>query len=92
MITFTSSNIASVIGYTTTLFDDFKLLIFLLIGLPLGFWIIESILNALQERLETKRQREEAEEELEEAALRPIFKRYHAHQVEVTREGLIHED
>lgn len=54
MITFASGSIASIIGYTTTLFDDFKLLILLLIGLPLGFWILEAIISVFRADKSTK--------------------------------------
>jgi len=47
MITLATGSVAEIIGYATTLFEDFKFLILLLIGLPLGFWILEMVVGAL---------------------------------------------
>ena len=45
MITITTGDITSMLVYVATLFEDFKPLIFLIVGLYLGFWVIGKIIS-----------------------------------------------
>lgn len=46
MISFTAEDITAMLAYVGTIFNDFKLLIFLLIGVFVAFYIAERIIGA----------------------------------------------
>jgi len=47
MFSFTGDDINLVIGYVGTIFSDIKLLFFILVGLPIGFYIVDRIIGTL---------------------------------------------
>lgn len=48
MLEITPTDISEILKYVFDLFSDFKLLIFLMIGMFLGFWILETIISILR--------------------------------------------
>lgn len=52
IFTFTSEDITSIIGYIGEVFTDVKPLLFVIIGLSIGLWILGSVIRALAERHE----------------------------------------
>ena len=50
IITFSSSQVASVLTYPAMLFTDLQLVIALVIGLPLAFWAIRRVIGLVRAR------------------------------------------
>jgi len=50
ILTITEANITDMLGYAGTLFTDLSLLIILVIGLPLGFWVIRKVISLVRAR------------------------------------------
>ena len=50
ILEFTSGNVATIFTYTNWLFTDLKLVLVLVIGLPLGFWVIRKIITMVRAR------------------------------------------
>ena len=50
IIEFTSGNMASMTAYIGDLFTDLRLLVILVVGLPLGFWVIRKVIGLVRVR------------------------------------------
>ena len=50
ILSFDSAAVASVMTYTGTLFTDLIYIITLVIGIPLGFWIIRKVIGLVRAR------------------------------------------
>jgi len=50
ILTFDTAAVASVMTYTGTLFTDLIYIITLVIGIPLGFWIIRKVIGLVRAR------------------------------------------
>jgi len=50
ILSFTSESLAATLVYPTTLFTDLKFYILLIIGLPLGFWVIRKVISLVRVR------------------------------------------
>jgi len=50
ILTFTSEGLAGTLAYTTEIFGDLKLLLLVIIGLPLGFWVIRKTISLVRAR------------------------------------------
>jgi len=50
ILTFTSEGLSGVLAYPIQIFTDLKLLIVLIIGLPLGFWVIRKVISLVRAR------------------------------------------
>jgi hypothetical protein len=50
IVPLTAGNIASVLTYLPNLFSDLNVLIILIIGLPLAFWIISKVISLVRAR------------------------------------------
>jgi len=48
IITTTSGSVATLMSYTTALFSDFWVLIALVIGIPLAFYVIRKIVSLVR--------------------------------------------
>lgn len=44
ILSFTSESLAAVLAYPTEIFTDLKFYILLIIGVPLGFWVIKKVI------------------------------------------------
>jgi hypothetical protein len=44
------SDITGLLAYVGGLFEDFNVLILLMIGLPLGFWVIRKVVSLVRAR------------------------------------------
>jgi len=73
------------------IFGDMKPLIMVLVGLFIGFYVLERFLDVISDWSERRRIRAEYEAELKEEALRPTMRRWHAHEVERKRGELFEE-
>lgn len=50
ILTFDSDSVASVLTYAGTLFTDLKYVLMLVIGLPIGFWVIRKVISLVRTR------------------------------------------
>lgn len=50
MVSFTSESLAGVLQYPTEIFTDLKFYVALIIGLPLGFWVIRKVISLVRAR------------------------------------------
>jgi hypothetical protein len=50
ILSFDTNAVASVMTYTGTLFSDLQYIIVLVIGIPLGFWIIRKVIGLVRAR------------------------------------------
>jgi len=50
ILSFTSESLAGVLTYIPELFGDLKLLIVVIVGLPLGFWVIRKTISLVRAR------------------------------------------
>lgn len=50
ILTVSGSDITGLLAYVGGLFEDFNVLILLMIGLPLGFWIIRKVVSLVRAR------------------------------------------
>jgi len=50
MISFTTPQVDGVLAYAGNLFTDLRYLIVLIIGLPLGFWVIRKVISIVRTR------------------------------------------
>ncbi|GAH94189.1 unnamed protein product [marine sediment metagenome] len=48
LFTFSADNVASTTAYIGVIFDDIKLLFFVVVGLMLGLWVISAIISAIR--------------------------------------------
>lgn len=51
---FTSTDTTSLLTFVGEVFSDFKLLVILIIGLPLGFWLIRKVISLIKFKEEKK--------------------------------------
>lgn len=50
ILSFTSDSLSAVLTYPAQIFDDLSLLIMLIVGLPLGFWVIRKVVALVRAR------------------------------------------
>jgi len=50
ILSFTSESLSATLAYTTEIFGDLKLLLLIVIGLPLGFWVIRKTISLVRVR------------------------------------------
>jgi len=50
ILTVTGSDITGLLAYVGGLFEDFNVLILLMIGLPLGFWVVRKVISLIRAR------------------------------------------
>ena len=50
ILEFTSGSVSGLLAYVGGLFEDFNVLILLMIGLPLGFWLIRKVVSLVRAR------------------------------------------
>lgn len=50
ILSFTSESLSAVLTYPAQIFTDLTLLIVLIIGLPLGFWVIRKTISLVRAR------------------------------------------
>lgn len=50
MIPFATAQVDGILAYAGNLFTDLSLLIILIIGLPLGFWVISRVISLVRAR------------------------------------------
>lgn len=50
IVEFTSGTVDGLMAYTGTLFTDLSALIILVIGLPLGFWVVRKVISLVRAR------------------------------------------
>jgi hypothetical protein len=50
ILTVSAGDITGLLAYVGGLFEDFNVLILLMIGLPLGFWIIRKVVSLVRAR------------------------------------------
>lgn len=50
ILTFTSENLSATLAYPIQIFTDLNLLIIVIIGLPLGFWVIRKVVSLVRAR------------------------------------------
>ncbi len=86
-----SDLITNITNYTKGIFGDMSPIVKLILGIALGMFIIEKILDIVEERLERKARQEEIETELEAEALAPVFRKFHEYRVKAKREEIIEE-
>lgn len=84
---FTSSTLA----FAREFFDDISPLLFILLGIGIGFIILEYFLGIIEDRLEYRRALREYEKSLEIEAIRPTMREFRRHEVERKREEIIKE-
>jgi len=75
-------------GWLGTIFIDLKPLIYLFIGLQAGFFIIESIVNMIGDRLETRTRLAEEKERIKSKVVAGILKPYKAHKERILTEEI----
>lgn len=83
--------IGGILGFSSSIFSDIKLFIFLLIGVQIGFVILEELLGMVKGRLATKKRLREEEEEREEDVIAGILKPYKVHREKALREEIKEE-
>jgi hypothetical protein len=96
MISVGGELITGVLGFIKVIFDDFKPFIILVIGIFFGFWIIEEIVDMVEDSLASRRAAAEKLAAISSSEEKKIFAPYHERQKELEikefREGLFHED
>lgn len=83
-LTITGGDLTSIFGEIGVVFDGIKPLLLVVIGVMLGFWILQAIINIASGHLERGRETRAEIEGIERAEEKRIFKPYHEH-----RKGLI---
>jgi len=48
IIPFDGESMTEILGYATGLFDDYKPVFFIIFGISLGFWILETLVNPIK--------------------------------------------
>lgn len=86
MIAIDETFISGVISYFGDTFSGLKLFIILLIGLQIGFFILEELVSIVKYRLAMRRRLREEEEEREEKVIAGILKPYKIHREKALRE------
>ncbi len=90
-ITLPSDLPATITDYTSGLFGDLKPLIFLLVGLFLGIFLLETIMDLIGDKLEARQRWAEWYAGIESEASSRALRGYREHEVEAKKEELIEE-
>lgn len=91
IIELTEIFISLVLNLLKGLFNDLRPLIFLIIGLYFGFFIIEEIVEIIRHRLEIRAERIEEERKIKREAIAPILRGYREFRVREARKEIIKE-
>ena len=96
MVSVGNDLITGTMGFVGIIFNDFKPYIILIIGIFLGFWIIEELVDIVENNLASRKETAERLAGLKEAEEKKIFAPYHAREKELEigeiRESLFQED
>jgi len=91
MVSIGETFINGVIGHLGDTFSGLKLFIILLIGLQIGFFLLEELVGIVKGRLAMRRRLKEEEEERREKVIAGILKPYKIHREKALREAIKEE-